>query len=340
MKNVQMKKSIVYYVKSAKGKPKWTRLGHRDDPETWRKYAALTSEADQEKTFAAVAKKYLKWIQRPGAKPLADNTLRTYTNRLKDDGDIMLAFGRVEIGDIRPSDLAQYLDEHPHPSLANQDFTVISNVMRYAVRYQFIEMNPCYGIKRNEAPPRDVYITDDELTALWKALPLSGKLAVELLYVTGVRVRDVLKLKHSHVEGDMLVISEQKTKKVKCVPVSDDIEYVLQRSLTDIGPIITDDRYRALSIRRLEKLWVKARGDAGIKRNLQLRDIRAKHLTDLDRLGQTDQSLAKHSAGHAKQSTTNGYLRHVNGRIVQPLPLIVGIRRKQGREAMRGIENG
>lgn len=316
MKNIQMRGDIVYFVRREGGKVKWTKLGNRRDERTWEKYASLISEP--ETTFLSVATAWYKHRTRPNhPKPLSANSRKIYSNKLKPTSKLMRFFGNADIKAIKRKDVQAYLDSHSSPVAANRDISLMSVVFNYALVREIADMNPCTLTEKNHETSRNYYMTDEEFRQMHDALPVGMGIAMDLLYLTGLRVSDVLKLKHSDIRDGYLHAYERKTKQAVRYPLSDSLRAVLSRSLTDIGYVVTGDDRKPISLNDAGKIWRATRERLEL-RPIQLRDIRAKHATDRDAAGLN----AQMALGHTSPTMTKRYLRHEQGRIVELLETI------------------
>jgi integrase len=77
---------------------------------------------------------------------------------------------------------------------ANRALSALSAMLGWAVKEGFLETNPCIGANRQEEnAPRERVLTDQELTAIWKACSDCGDYGkiVRLLMLTGCRREEV-----------------------------------------------------------------------------------------------------------------------------------------------------
>jgi len=121
--------------------------------------------------------------------------------------------GRREPDDVSPHEIAAFLDDHDHPTTANRIVALLSHVYTYAIRHGKATRNPCLHVRRNKESPRRMYVTDEQLAAAIAAAPPRIALALELAYVTGQRMADVLNLRWSDVRDDGVFFKQGKTGK-------------------------------------------------------------------------------------------------------------------------------
>lgn len=322
MKRIQYRKDVVYYVVQEGGRRRWQRLGLRSDPATWEAYRVLEAarETATERTFAAVAVRFQKEMIRPDTPfQRSERTKAEYTRQLREGGRIMELFGAGPIDQIKPRHIAAFLDQHPAPISANREVSVISQVMQQAIREGLIEVNPCLGVRRMPERKRRRYVTDEEFLAIRdQALP-SVQIAMDIAYLTGLRLSDVLALRAEDARDGYLHAREGKTRQRVRFELTAALKEAVGRSGLDIGPIVHTRQTETSAVRAytpsgFETLWRRAKLAAKLP-DVRFHDIRAKHATDRDEAGLN----AQLALGHTDGATTARYIRHELGRVVRPL---------------------
>src|SRR5690606_20331182 len=104
------------------------------------------------------------------------------------------------------------LDMSDTPNMANRVLSFLRVVFSYAVEWQMVDSNPCIGIRRHEEAKRKRYITDAEFEAIRSHAHPRLKIVVDLLYLTGQRVVDVLTIKRADITDQGILFEQQKTK--------------------------------------------------------------------------------------------------------------------------------
>ena len=322
MKRIQYRKDVVYYVVQEGGRRRWQRLGLRGDPATWEAYRVLEAarETATERTFAAVAARFQKEMIRPDTPfQRSERTKAEYTRQLREGGRIMELFGAGPIDQIKPRHIAAFLDQHPAPISANREVSVISQVMQQAIREGLIEVNPCLGVRRMPERKRRRYVTDEEFLAIRdQALP-SVQIAMDIAYLTGLRLSDVLALRAEDARDGYLHAREGKTRQRVRFELTDALKEAVGRSGLHIGPVVHTKQTKTSGVRAytpsgFETIWRRAKLAAKLP-DVRFHDIRAKHATDRDEAGLN----AQLALGHADGATTARYIRHELGRVVRPL---------------------
>lgn len=98
-------------------------------------------------------------------------------------------FGRLFPNEVTQADVLKYLDVCKRTS-ARGEISLLSGAYRAAMRAGHVTFNPCIGA-RSDKPrsTRDRYITDDELAAVRAVASPLLAVAIDLSYVTGLRIR-------------------------------------------------------------------------------------------------------------------------------------------------------
>ena len=125
----------------------------------------------------------------------------------------------VAIQNINPlwaEDFKNYLLQHVNPTTAWNYFAKLKMLMKYAVRQQLIDRNPCDGIsiRVQEAPPK--FLTLDEVKKVG-ATPCSNlqvRNASVFAVMTGLRWSDIKNLEWSHISNGTVLITQQKVKRL------------------------------------------------------------------------------------------------------------------------------
>ena len=90
-------------------------------------------------------------------------------------------------------------------------------MFNWAVSQDYLETNPCIGLKANKEKSRDRVLSDDEIRTLWLGLEnpsfhvaIASVLKLQLLL--GLRVGEACSLHWSDINGDWLTIPPDRTK--------------------------------------------------------------------------------------------------------------------------------
>jgi len=236
-------------------------------------------------------------------KKVAKSTASAYQyigERLKD----MLA--EFEPRQVKPKHIAAIkIKLADTPAMCNRFLTLLYIVFSYALEWELVEQNPCIGVRKHKEHSRTRYVTHDELNALLNHLSEPMQNLFTLVYLTGQRIGDVLKLHESNITENGITFVQQKTGAKLLIKLTPDISQVLANIQPSAqGRLFYLKNGRALSYQMAYNAYDKARKSAGIS-NIIIHDLRAKSLTDANDEGKSAQNLD----GHKNASTTRIYLR-------------------------------
>ena len=163
---------------------------------------------------------------------------------------------------------------------------------------------------------RDRYVTDEEYKALWAKGDAILQDAMDLAFLTGQRVGDVLKMTRQDIADGTLLVVQQKTGAKVPIRLEHDLKSLVERIQARSRPVpsmylVCDRRGQRVQYKALNDRFVAARIASG--QDWQFRDIRAKTATDIPEIRHAQQLL-----GHKIETTTTGYRRN-KGTAVSPL---------------------
>lgn len=217
------------------------------------------------------------------------------------------------LAEIKPMHVAQYLDAHrAHPIAANRAKALLSHAWNCARAWGYTDgTNPCIGVKGHREHRREVYIEDADYQAIIAHAAPVLRDTMRLMYLTGQRLGDVLKLRETDIRDGVLLIGQNKTGARLRIRIEGELAAVLteirdRKAAAKVYTtlLITGQGHRPLSRGWLSTKWAEARNAAGVAAELQLRDLRAKAGTDIH-----DTNDAQKLLGHKSRSTTEIYRR-------------------------------
>ncbi|MGO9847550.1 MAG: tyrosine-type recombinase/integrase [Methylocella sp.] len=189
----------------------------------------------------------------------ADNT-RLSDRKMLDE--MRAQFGAGMLRDLR-SRHVKFIRDHFRekftPSQADMAIDKLSVVWKYADQHLGLDLdtNPTIGVarlhktkKENERKPW----TDEVFAAFEANAPDRLRVAVTLLLYTGQRVSDVVDMKWSHFDGDLIEVVQQKTGETAWIPCHRRLKAVLATLPRRGDNILTaerGERYRSSSISTL-----------------------------------------------------------------------------------------
>ncbi len=311
---------VWYHVALVDGKRRWTRLSddYAEALGMWAKLEAReTVPGATPGTVAAAIARY----RGEGLPQLREATRADYARILdRLDG----VFGEMMLEELRPSDVAAYLDRRSAKVAANREVAVLSTVFNHAIRWGWCEANPCQGVRRNRERARRRYIGDDEFRRLLEAADEQWRCIIELAYLTALRRGDLLRLRLSDITDAGLEVEHGKTGArvlYQRTPALDDVlarARNLRRRTSSMYLFATRDG-TPYTPSGWDSAWRRLVRRSGIE-DLHFHDLRAKSLTDAARRAGRDYAQAL--AGHADVSMTETYIRAREWTEVQPLERI------------------
>lgn len=225
---------------------------------------------------------------------LADSTVAQYELAAKYLKDVFRDF---EPRQVLPRHVAAIkVDLADTPNMANRVVSFLRQVFAHALEWGEVDSNPCIGIRRHSERKRSRYITDEEYDAIYVHAPERLQAIMDLLYLTGQRVNDVLSLKREQVSAAGIVFQPSKTKESTAARVLVKTSPALAQAVERCNGrvYLIEGRWGSrVDYRSVVDQWRLACERAGVQ-DVQLRDIRAKSLTDAKAQGLDPTALAAH----------------------------------------------
>lgn len=281
-------------------KNKWTRLG-KSYPEALQQYARLVrgTEGDVKHLIDTV-------LSHSRDDDLADSTIQQYelaAARLKE------AFNDFLADEVTPAHVGEFMEHwRSKPNFANRMRSLLRKAFKHAVRTGLCSTNPTDTIDPFEERKRDRYITDDEWRAIQAQASPALRCMMDIAYLTGQRVGDVLAIRLDQVTDEGITFRQEKTDKRLMVQMSPDLADAIKRAKalhrTRTLYLLGQSNGKKRSYRGARDLLVRAATKAGVD-DVGWHDIRAKAVTDAKKQGLDPQQLA----GHSTEQQTKRYLR-------------------------------
>jgi len=217
-----------------------------------------------------------------------------------------MILAEFEPNQVKPKHIAAIKVNLAHiPVMCNRILSFLRIVFNYAVEWELIESNPCIGVRKHKEKSRTRYITDKEFNALLRYLSEPMTNLFSLVYLTGQRISDVLRIKESDIHQEGIYFKQQKTGAKLFIAINADIKKVLANIQPNRqGFLFYTKQNKQLNYGRARYAFVKAAKAAGIN-DATIHDLRAKSLTDADDEGKDAQKLG----GHNDRRTTTRYIR-------------------------------
>jgi integrase len=303
---MHLKSGRYYYV----FRNKWVGLS-RDYHDALVEYAKLTRPAQsgmQELLDAFIAD------IRP---TVARSTLRTYACAAD---KLRSAFREFAPHQVKPMHVAQVLDHHKAtPAMANIMRNVLKQAFAQAVRSGLAETNPVRDIKPFKEHKRDRYLTAAEFAAIRAQATPTLAAIMDVCYITGQRIGDVLAIRYADITDDGLYFKQQKTGNRLRVEMTEDLRQAvdaaraLHKSVKGLTLFHTRQG-KPFAYWTIRTLWNRATAAAGIE-DAHIHDIRARAATDAKAQGLDSRALL----GHTTEGAHNRYLRSKEVPTVRPV---------------------
>lgn len=263
-------------------------------------------------TFRYVAERYLREvIPKKAPRTQKDNIIQL--NHLYKVFDSPPA----PIDRIKPKHIEKYMEWRgkSSPHQANREKALFSHIWNHAIKWEYTEKpNPCAVVDGFKEKARDVYVSDTDLKTVYDKVSQPVKDFIDLLYLTGQRPADVLKMTRHDIKDGTLYIKQGKTGTTLRMAVQGELEAVIDRiasrKVTSLRLIVAENGQPLT----LSGIRARFKREAGAE--FQLRDLRAKAGTDVaDESG--DARQAQKQLGHSTITMTETYLRS-RGEKVKP----------------------
>lgn len=301
---VYEKHGAFYYVK----KGKWRLIGHTLHA-ALEEYARIVSAPDD--GLSALIDKALPNI----TAKISDSTRKQYTFCAR---RLQAIFAEFRADQVRHGDIVQMLDAFSmQPAVGNRLLTVLKLTYQWAMDRQLVESNPCLSVKRLKQGTRDRLISATEYAAVYEHCNPWMRDIMDLCYLTGQRIGDVLAIERRHLTDEGIYFAQQKTGKRLVVGWTQELRAVVDRAKaapTNISAIQYLLAGRGGKIRAHTNVWTAfklAAKKAGVQ-NITLHDLRAMSGTAADNQGSDATALL----GHSDRRTTKIYLRDRTPKVV------------------------
>lgn len=195
------------------------------------------------------------------------------------------------------------------PNMGNRCLSLLRMVFDYALEEQLVESNPVIGIRRLPEAKRDRLVSRPEFDAIYAKAGPRLQVLMDLWYLTGQRVVDVLNIRRADLVDEGIRFQQQKTDAKLIVRWTPELAAVVERAKDLHGNVkaltlLHNRRGKAPDYSTVKIQWDKARKAAGVE-NVQLRDLRAMSGTAANAQGKNATGLL----GHKNPQMTDRYLR-------------------------------
>jgi integrase len=249
---------------------------------------------------------------------LAPNTLAQYRIALDCDKPgskgLKQLFAQFAPAQVRAKHVMAMMEKQAAtPNMVNRRLSLLRTLFDYAVLWDEAQANPCAAVDRLTEGRRKRYITDEEFRAIYAKAGPRLQVIMDLQYLTGQRISDVLGLKRKQLTEAGILLTPQKTKHSTGVQMmlkwTPELKAVVERAKTLNGNVqaltlLRGRTGKAPDYKTVYEQFQKAAEAAGVA-DARLNDQRAKSATDAKRQGKDARALL----GHASDAMTERYLR-------------------------------
>ncbi len=281
---------------------RWQRIGHTYNA-ALRGYAGLQ---ERDGTMPRlIHQTYAVYAARAKAGTLRPSTLKSY-NVVKPK--LLEVFAAIDPPDVTPSHIRQFLAHcyTSKPGTANRALAILREAFNTGMEQGLCDFNPAAQVKRKPQAKRTRRLTDAEFKAIRQCARGQMPLIMDVLYYTGQRIGDVLKIKQGDITGGVIHIVQQKTGKAIDIEIGPDLDVAIAKARS--GPVtgmwLFSRRGKPLPYSTVHSAYQTACKRAGVT-GTTIHDIRAKTITDLTLRGEDPQALA----GHTDAKMTADYVR-------------------------------
>lgn len=246
-------------------------------------------------------------------KPRTKKDYRKYLDRFSRNA------GAIPVAQIERKHVIAWrdqLEESETPHFANYFVRTLRVVLEYAIDIGEIQRNPAKGVESARYEKTKVLPWPKEkITAVREARPHDDRtrLLFELLYCTGQRIGDVLKMKWADIRGDSIHVLQGKTGAELTIPLTEDLQECLRRADRSGETILTRDASKhvdkepgPLSYRSASHAIRKLRDEIGAK-EYTIHGIRHTVASEIGATGSDAEVMA--ITGHS----TSAMVRHYAG---------------------------
>lgn len=318
--NVYKKFNAYYYVLAQGKKRKWIRLSSvRDGLPAM--YSALSEFMQTDSRNESMKKLIEDWQK----EVMTKHAIKTQKDEIRISQNLKEAFIEFNASEVQAPDVIEAIKPFKEkPRTYNMYRAMMRELMRYAIEKGYRTDNPVEHIKTMSTPPRKRYVTDSEIRRIKVAAMYgldglktrSGLMIcalIDMAYLTGQRISDLLALEWSQMTTEGIIFQTQKTGAkvlIEWTPKLKELEQRLidlkKEKITITSNVFTTQDGKPYSYSGASTAWKRAVKRAGI-RNIHFHDLRAKALTDKDEYAGI--TAAQRMGGHTTQQQTSEYIR-------------------------------
>jgi integrase len=279
-------------------KNKWTPLG-RDRDAALRLYASLTTQTGGG-LCRLIDEAVSSW------KEIKPSTRAQYIIAAR---HLKQAFADFEPHELLPRHVVEFRQlMQDRPNMGNRCLSVLRSVYNYGLEHQRVDRNPVVGVSRAPEKKRPRLLSPEEFAAIYAVAPPRLQVMMDICYLTGQRIGDVISIRRSQLRDGGIEFTQQKTGK-KLLIRAPGLAEVIERAKSLHGAVHALTLFRGRdgpgpAYKSVQCQWVVACRKAGVA-DAHLHDLRAMSLTHAKAQGLNPTTLA----GHSTEAMTARYLR-------------------------------
>jgi integrase len=224
--------------------PPWGTVGFFDSYSSY--LGGRTKRAQTTPTIASLAALYEASDDFKGKSAGTQKVYRVTLNR------ILEAFGEFPLDKLTRKEVYFLLDKIPGPASRNLFVAVLGVLYRYARQRDMTEANPVKDIPKAKTGEHEPWPAELLVAALASDDRLV-RLSVHLLYFSGQRIGDAIKLRWSDVRLPNIALRQEKTGKPMLIRMHSDLIAELDRTPKRGMTIIADEIGKPVPIERVRR---------------------------------------------------------------------------------------
>ena len=254
---------------------------------------------------------------------------------------ILPAFGSRPLDRITPHQVRRWFEDYSKaaPGGANRSLALLRQILNFAVACGHIDGNPTQGIRPNRRSLPDRFLSRDEITRLHRVLDAQTGNAnrqqadiIRLLLLTGCRKAEIVRLRWSEVQNDMIALTDSKTGP-RNVPLNAPAIAVLRHQPRCGSAFVFPSPLDPSRPRNDDlPLWSRVRREANIE-DVRLHDLRHTHASYAVMNG-VPIPVVSRLLGHSNVSNTLRYA-HLGDKEIEDAAELVG----QSLSAIMGLQD-
>jgi integrase len=288
---------------------KWIRLGS-DYKEAMTKWSEMLEHTG--KPVATVNDLF----DRYALEVLPGKSVRSQSDNRQEMRFLRTFFGRMQVTDVKPKHIAEYVDARKAKTRANREVALLSHAFNKAILWGIASVNPCSvpGLRNTEVP-RNRYVTDEEVEHFKQWCPAWLKLYIDLKLLLALRKQDMLSLEWLNMDEKFIHVKTMKTGQQIAVVRTPELNALLDQFSKEPGSLFKTRSGKPYTTEGFDSTWQRVRlkytADKG--ESFHEHDLRGKVATDMN-----NPEAAKELLAHKSITMTESYIKSRKINVVQP----------------------